>query len=418
MTDPILARVGAGLDRLSHAPHRLGIALSGGGDSVALMHLAALWAGSRGDGTVLKAATVDHALRAGSRAEAEGAGRAAAALGIPHSILHWHQEPNEGGNLMARARDARLRLIGDWARAEGLDAVLLGHTLDDQAETFLMRLGRGAGVDGLAGMAARREAEGMIWLRPMLEVGRAELRDWLCARGIAWVDDPSNENPDFVRVRMRKALADLGIPLASFAQTLGNLQMAQDALQQAADQIAARAEARNGSLALPLDDLRAAPEEIRRRLLVAALRWISGADYAPRREKIAHALAEIAAGRKCTLEGALIEPRGGQLWLMREPEAAFRATPGIAGADGSAQWDGRWQVTGMAPDQQLRALGYAALSGFDWRASGIPRDALAASPGLFAAERLIAAPLLEKTPGVTIHPLRALGQFRRLLFSH
>lgn len=216
-------RAHAALDRLAGALPSLGIALSGGGDSTALMHLAQGWGRAR-----LMAATVDHGLRPGSADEARRAGQGAAALGIPHETLVWHRQG--GGNLMGAARDARLRLLADWARRHGLSAVLLGHTLDDQAETLLMRLARGAGLDGLCGMADRREAEGALWLRPLLTISRAELRDWLAARGIGWIDDPSNERDDFHRVRLRKAMTGLDLPLPQLAQSLQNLGMARDAL--------------------------------------------------------------------------------------------------------------------------------------------------------------------------------------------
>lgn len=128
-------------------------------------------------------------------------------------------------------------------------------------------------------MAPARSAFGMTWLRPVLDVSRAELRDWLAARGIGWVDDPSNDNPDYDRVRIRKALATLDLPAAQLAQSAANLAMARDALQEFAVLVAQGAEARAGSLILPLTSFRRAPLEIRRRVLVAGLRWITGADY-------------------------------------------------------------------------------------------------------------------------------------------
>ena len=107
----------------------------------------------------------------------------------------------------AAARAARMRLLSDWAKDRGLDAVVLGHTQDDQAETLLMRLARGAGVDGLSGMAAARSQAGALWLRPMLGVRRDALRGWLTGRGIGWADDPTNEDEGFDRIRVRRAIA-------------------------------------------------------------------------------------------------------------------------------------------------------------------------------------------------------------------
>uniref|UniRef100_UPI0018EF19EB tRNA lysidine(34) synthetase TilS n=1 Tax=Paracoccus binzhouensis TaxID=2796149 RepID=UPI0018EF19EB len=312
------ARVHAALDRLAGNLPLLGIALSGGGDSTALLHLAHRWGRAR-----LWAATVDHGLRPGSAAEARQAGLAAAALGIRHETLTWTRAG--GGNLMAAARQARLRLLADWARRHGLAAVLLGHTLDDQAETLLMRLGRGAGVDGLSAMAETRQACGMTWLRPMLGASRSELRQWLAAHGQGWSEDPSNENADFERVRIRKAIAALDLPLQQLGQSAANLAMARDALQEFAAQVAEGAEARAGSLVLPLSRFLAAPTEIRRRLLVAGLRFVTGAAYPPRREPVLQALATLAEGGRLTLDGVIAEARGGVLRLIREPAAAARS---------------------------------------------------------------------------------------------
>ncbi|SIQ38377.1 tRNA(Ile)-lysidine synthase [Paracoccus thiocyanatus] len=408
MADPVAARVHAALDRLAGDQPVLGIALSGGGDSTALMHLAHGWGRAR-----LLAATVDHGLRPGSADEARQAGLAAAALDIPHETLCWTRQG--GGNLMAAARSARLRLLGDWARRHGLSAVLLGHTLDDQAETLLMRLGRGAGVDGLSAMAPARAALGVTWLRPLLEVGRAELRQWLAARDLRWSDDPSNDNADFQRVRLRQALSTLDLPMQQLAQSAANLAMARDALCEFAILLAQGAQCRAGSLALPLDAFRTAPPEIRRRLLVAGLRFVGGGDYPPRRQPVMHALAVLQGGGRLTLDGVIAETRADRLWLIREPAAAARSQ---AGMGGDAHWDRRWQIRGLQPGQQVRALGHAPLAGLDWRLAGLTRDEAAASPGIWAGERLIAAPVLQPTCGYGAKPLRGAAEFRALLYMH
>ncbi|MFC3569867.1 tRNA lysidine(34) synthetase TilS [Paracoccus simplex] len=403
------ARVHAALDRLAGDLPSLGIALSGGGDSTALMHLVHRWGRAR-----LRAATVDHGLRPGSAAEARQAGLAAGVLGIPHETLVWTTRAG-GGNLMAAARQARLRLLADWARRHGLAAVLLGHTLDDQAETLLMRLNRGAGVDGLSAMAETRRACGMVWLRPMLGASRAELRQWLTARGLVWADDPSNENADFERVRIRKAIATLGLPLQQLGQSAANLGMARDALQEFAAQVSQGAEVRAGSLLLPLARFLAAPPEIRRRLLVAGLRFVTDADYPPRREPVLQALAALAKGGRLTLDGAIAEARDGALHLIREPAAAARSP---AASGDPAVWDGRWRLSGLGPGQEVRALGHAPLPGLGWRDSGLLRDEAAASPGIWQGGRLVAAPLLRPVAGISAEPLRGLPEFRALLYVH
>lgn len=402
MTLPIDEEVQTRLQSLAGSFDAIGVAFSGGGDSMALLHLTRNWAGPRR----IMAATVDHNLRPESAVEAAYAAKTATSLAIPHEILTWRDHPR--GNLMTNAREARLRLLSAWAHENGLQAILLGHTLDDQAETVLMRLGRGAGVDGLSGMSPARLSHGALWLRPMLTVRRAALRDWLRARGIRWIDDPSNDNELYERVRLRKAMAGLGIAPEQIAQTAANMANARDALQHYAAQVVRDAWSDRGSLALQRTDFIESPEEIRRRILVAALRWVTGADYAPRREKIARLLSAIAEAARATLDGVIIETRDNTLHFIREPKAALHAV-----SDGRA-WDNRWQVSGLGPEQHIGALGYGPLPDLDWRTTGLTRDEAAATPAIWQGDKLIAAPALAPHPDVTVTPLRQVGHFRAL----
>lgn len=402
------ARIRAALDRLAGDLPAIGIAVSGGGDSVALMHVMARWAGHRR----IRVATVDHGLRAESAAEARAMARSAAGLGLPHDTLRW-QRDRDGGNLMAEAREARLRLLSDWARRHDLPAMALGHTADDQAETLMMRLARGAGLDGLAAMAERRESHGVLWLRPMLDVGRAELRDWLRARGIGWIDDPSNENEDFDRIRIRKAMAAAGLDTGALARTAHHLAEARDALAHYAAALGAEASVARGSIALPRASFRAAPPEIRRRLLIAACRWISGAGYPPRRATVLHALRAIETGSRVTLDGALITPDADHIRLIREPAAAQRAA-----ASPGPLWDNRWRIGGLGDGQVITALGYDALRDLAWRESGLGQDEAAASPAIRQGTRLIAAPLLQPSIDFPVTAIRGAADFRRLILAH
>ncbi|WP_410217770.1 tRNA lysidine(34) synthetase TilS [Paracoccus sp. (in: a-proteobacteria)] len=402
------AAVRAKLDRLAGDMPALGLAVSGGGDSVALMHIAAEWA----QGRRLMVATVDHGLRPDSATEAQGVARAARALGLPHAVLLWRRD-TEKGNLMAKARDARLRLLAGWALRNNLSAVALGHTEDDLAETLVMRLARGSGVDGLSAMAEWRDAHDMRWLRPMLGTGRQALRDWLRLRHIGWIDDPTNDNANYDRARARQAIAALELDAAALARSARHIAEARDALTDYAALLMSDAQVDRGSLVLPRAVLRDAPSEIRRRILVAACRWITGADYPPRRAAMMHAHDAVMAGARVTLDGAMISPVGGRLRITREAAAALRAP-----AAAERAWDMRWRVGELHPGQHVAALGFDALPLFGWRDSGLLRDEAAASPALWQDGRVIAAPLLRPQPGFGVTSLRGASHFRSLVKAH
>ena len=368
----------------------MGVAVSGGSDSTALLHLAADWAGETG--VRLVAATVDHGLRPEAAEEAEAVARICAALGVAHEVLRWRSWDG-AGNVQAEARAARYRLLAQWARREGLDCVLLGHTMEDQAETLLMRLARRAGVDGLAAMAARFDREGQAFGRPLLGQRREELRELLRARGVVWIEDPSNEDARFDRVKARRALgglAEIGVDAEALATVSENMADVRAALEwQVAELAEAAVQVEAGDLKVDLAAFGAVPEEIRRRLLVAGFQWVAGGDYAPRRAPVQRLLAEIDSGRGGTLAGCVLMVEGARLRIAREP----RAVMGLESA--GPLWDGRWQVEGpWQGGEVLRALGEAGLAEIeDWRAAGLPRQSLIASPSVWRAGRLVAAPL-------------------------
>jgi tRNA(Ile)-lysidine synthase len=290
------------------------------------------------------------------------------------------------GNLMDAARRARTGLICDWAQARGIRVVALGHTRDDVAETVLMGLGRAAGLGGLSGLRGRFD-EGRVRVhRPLLAAGREELRGWLRAEGIPWIDDPTNENERFTRVKARKALAalaPLGITAERLAEVAGNLARVQEAL---AMQVAAAArwvEEQAGGLRFHAG-LWGEPGEVQRQLVNAAVLWLSGADYAPRAAEVQRMIAALAERRDATLAGC--RARAG--WLTREPRAVGETVPV------GHIWDRRWLVDG--PPGEVRALGAEGLRQVkDWRKLGLPREVLVVTPGVWAGERLLAAPAVE-----------------------
>lgn len=406
--------VAAALDR--HVPNgaaRIGVAVSGGGDSMALMALLAEAMASRGG--VVHAATVDHGLRPGSAQEAALAAEAAAQLGIPHDTLHWRDGDPAGwdgrGNLQARARAARLGALGGWAARHDLSHVCLGHTMDDQAETVLMRLARGSGVDGLAGMAeARRDAGGgPVWLRPVLTLRRAALRKLLRDRGLPWADDPTNADPRFDRVRARAALADpvlAGLDVPTLAATATRMAAARVVLWQATHAAAtALATVEHGAIGFERHGFAALPDDTRRRLLAAAVRRVAGLPYRPRLTALIRAETAALAGTPATVAGCVLSAARGRIWVDREPAVlAGRSAPA------PGPWDGRWRIDGPARGLTLAALGPAGLAQCPgWRQTGLRRRAVLTAPGVWDGPRLVAAPTLPDcgpvAPDWSSHPL-------------
>lgn len=403
-------------------PRCLGVAVSGGGDSMALLDLMQAVAVERG--FAIRAVSVDHGLRAEARAECAFVKAFCEARGIAHDILVW-KGWDGAGNLQAEARKARYGLIAEWVGRTGVDWVALGHTRDDQAETVMMRLARASGVDGLAGMPHRFERDGVVMVRPLLRLGREDLRVYLRARGIEWCEDPSNEDDSFERVRARKvlgAVSDLGVDAETLAAVADNMATVKSALDHYALQEVERglAVVEAGDVILPerMSPTYPVPHEILRRLFNAAILWVAGGDYPPRASALAEMEKAMAGADRHTIGGCLVtriagdKPTKARLRVSRE----FNAVRSLAGTT-DAVWDGRWVLDGPhAPDLQVRALGTAVKDCPDWRETGVPRDTLMASPAVWRDETLIAAPVAGLENGWTASATRR-GNFAEFLLS-
>jgi len=305
------------LDRLVKPGAKVGVGVSGGPDSLALLVLAA--AARPG---LIEAATVDHALRPEAREEAEMVAGVCEQLGVPHAILtvEWDEKPETG--IQERARAARYRLLSEWAKASGLPALVTAHHSDDQAETFFMRLARGAGVRGLGAMrpVVMTPGSSVGLVRPLLGWRRAELEQVCADAGLTPIADPSNDDEQFERVRVRKALAGVDwLDARSVAISADNLAQADLALQWATTQEWERA-VTNGNGAIvyrPAD----APREIRRRIARRAVLRLAnegnGADL--RGPELDRLLTVLMNGRKATLRGVLCS--GGQEWRFTRAPA-------------------------------------------------------------------------------------------------
>ncbi len=359
---------------------KIAVAVSGGGDSLALLHLLAETCQSHA--LTLKVVTVDHGLRDESRVEAEWVGKASHQLGLPHKILSW--TPIKTGNLQNLARRARYQMMADWAKSEAIRLVALGHTKNDQAETVMMNLARGSGIDGLSAMTETIERYDIVWIRPFLHHSRSELRGFLNQRGIKWIDDPSNDDDQFDRIKARRLIertSAIGLGIDQLSATASRLQSSRVVLETAADK-AANECASCGEFGeiiftkkfwhLPID--------LQLRISADALRAVSGNEYRPRRASLMAALDTIKTN-KVTLSGCVIEPDlDGGFCILRELAACGAPVPT------TRVWDGRWRLvkTDATEDLRIAALGQSS-----------KRPAvLASTPALWKAQELWASPFI------------------------
>ena len=294
------------------------MAVSGGGDSLALCWLLTQWAKQEGlaPPTVL---SVDHGLGAGSDAIAWAVIARARQWELDAHVLSW-EGPKRRHNLEAAARDARYQLLGNWCCSHGIKGLYVGHTLEDQAETLLLRLGRGSGVDGLCAMSSLAPFPlggycDLALVRPLLGLARARLRALLQELAIPWHEDPMNEDPRFSRVRIRNAwpaLIAAGLAPERLVLAAGHLRRARSALQNAAEAfVASHCSFDDGDAQLDREALAALPEEIGLRALAQVLMRVSGKSYKPRFRRLlplynSVCSGELGAGR--TLMGCRLSP--------------------------------------------------------------------------------------------------------------
>jgi tRNA(Ile)-lysidine synthase len=390
----------ARLDPASCAP--IALALSGGGDSLALLSLVMDWAGPVGRRVL--ALTVDHGLQAGSAAWTEAAGAGARRLGADWRALAWLGEKPSAG-LPQAARRARHALLADAARAAGAGVLMLGHTADDVVETDILRaegvpLGR---LRDWGPSPAWPEGRGVYLLRPLLDVTRAELRAYLTARGMDWLEDPANGDVRFARARVRAALTaeptDKGSrrlqvlhPGRSETETrdrhkrCGLYGPGQSLRDVRDDEIRSFGASRHllpqgekdlsGALTLPRDIDHAA--------LAMAVVCAAGHDQPPRGHSVERLRARLAAGARftATLAGARIEA-GDTVEIFREAGETSRGglTPLRLAAGQVGVWDGRFEITADAACEVRALKGLAKRLSCAERAR-LSRVAPSARPGL------------------------------------
>lgn len=353
------------------------VAVSGGSDSTALLHLFKSFTERRD--LRLVAATVDHGLRAASADEARQVSALCASLGVEHLILRWTGDKPPTG-IQAAARLARYRLLTEAAQKAGTDLVLLGHTADDQRETVAMRQARSSATGrGGAGMAQATLYDERTWFaRPLLDVSRAGLRAYLAGRNIGWIDDPSNLDPVYERARVRREGPD----------ALADATYRMDENARAAAHLATVRQPSPGLFRFDADIVTASGGVTALRMLLAV---VGGADHLPDRQRAEALAARLAAPRlRATLSRTVADRRRGSIWLHREGRSLPAPTPAIP----DAIWDGRYRMaTGSTEGGTIAPLGTMAAEICMPVPPGVPqalvRAAFAAEPALYGEAAFI-----------------------------
>lgn len=387
----------------------IALAVSGGPDSLALLHVFARWRTLTPSAPVALVLTVDHGLRPQSRAEAEFVAGQAAALGFEHDILPWVGEKPSTG-VLAAARAARLNLMSQRLKREPRfpRAIVTGHTQDDQAETLLMRLAHGSGIQGLAGMAAVRLLShlGDVWLvRPLLDVPKSRLEATLTALGHGWVEDPTNTDLHFLRPRLRlsaQARAAAGLSNAALSLAARRLARANDALVAATAVLEAAAVERDPGVSATIKRpvFEGAPLEVRIRLLDRLMRSVGGSHPAPQLNEVERMADRFAdPSFTVTLGGCQIAGSPTNAMIFREPGRV--GLPAMTLAPGhSAEWDGRFCVSldASAPSpcivRALDAASWAQLRSQPHVPKGFQTRAALTCPAFWVDGNLVAVPRL------------------------
>ncbi len=346
------------------------------------------------------ALTVDHGLRPDSAAEAAQVSGWLDRRGIRHALLAW-TGPKPTAGLQAAARAARYRLLAERCRAEGIADVMVAHHAGDQAETFVMRRERGSGPRGLAAMPGARHTDGIRVLRPLLTVSKDRLRATLQACGQDWVEDPSNANQHFARVRTRLVLAS-GSPsstdrLAAFARAHGvQREQADTALTRLLTECAFPDPA--GFCRIGLRELLAAPPAIATAALARVLTTVGGLPYLPADASARRAVSALAARRGHSLHRCVLWQTGVDEYVASRELRGLDRRPIEPGSP--VMWDARFLVA-VALGRGGPALAVGPLGHSGWVqvrphvTSAIPHRARLVLPTVWAGERVVAVPHLQ-----------------------
>ncbi len=410
-SDDTIARLFQPLADVAELGGGIAVAVSGGADSTALLLLFSRYCHSnRAALGPVVVVTVDHRLRPDSAKEAADVATLCGTLDLAHVTLLWEGAKPASG-LAAAARNARYDLIARFMRARGLHVLLTAHTRDDQAETVLMRLARGSGVDGLAAMtavstlpSASPDAAPLRLVRPLLDVPKADLETYLRQSGLGWAEDPTNLDPAYERPRLRAhapVLAEIGLTPDALARAARRMARARTALETVTSAVLTSAAVtvyRLGYISVDRAAFDALDEEIALRALRRIVAVAGGSTEPVALSAVEEHVAHLrASGAGFTLAGALVAVRADVIVFEREPGRLGLPIEPLA-ANAFVLWDNRfWVRSGAVADGfvigPLAAEGIKILESEGWvRPCGVSANALRTLPAVWRGHDLVAVP--------------------------
>ncbi len=395
-----------------------GIAVSGGSDSIALFHIITEWEAENKPEILV--ASVDHGLRSESKAEVEFVKKICEMKRVKHFSLKPTMNILEArGNLQDNARSARYQLLRNWAISNDLQCVLVGHTLDDQEENLLIRFLRGSGVDGLASMENMVVRNEILWIRPLLKYRKEDLRNYLRNNNYSWIDDPSNDDDKYQRVKMRKLIKQLksdGLIAPNFVKTADHMLRASKQSKEIAKKNSKTLLSFNdvGQITFEVEKFSQLFEDTQFRILSGIISWFSGKFYKPRFSKLESMHNKILNSKLtgATLGGTVFKKENDIITVTRELASIEKK---YLVKEEKFIWDNRWLIM-LKPKIQgkLYVKPYGLLYLDDHRfsiTSEFDKTALATIPAITTNRGVKFVPLSNLKYDVDIKLLNQDGEF-------
>jgi len=355
-----------------------GIAVSGGSDSMALLHILTDWESAAKPNIFV--ASIDHGLRSESISEVEFVKKICEKKKVEHVSLAPHTKLSKAqGNLQDNARSARYQLLEKWAISKNLQCILIGHTLDDQEENLLMRFFRGSGVDGLVSMEEVVIRNEILWIRPLLKSRKEDLRNYLRNNNYSWIDDPSNFDDKYQRVKVRTLLQQLksnNIIASNFVKTADHMLRASKLSKETAISSSKSLLSCNGVGQITFEGRKFSKlfEDTQYRILAGIISWFSGVFYKPRFSQLENLHRKIISDRNlagATLGGTVFKKKNGIVTVTREL-ASVKEDHLIK--DQKLIWDNRWLITFKSRVQSKLNIKPYGLVSYDFNKMFIDSD--------------------------------------------